>query len=567
MKRNLVAVFVFLFVSFTAFAAEDSRTPIFITDVIDENLPRQQEYVQFLEGLKGQELFYKQSSEGISANWIIKTESGDFVGVFRNLASGGAAEAEIQLIDSKGFFDLAPAALIRVETSEYSYEGYIQRFEKASAFELPTTKGSFIQQLQKVVILDLLIGNGDRHFGNLLAIQGKLIPIDHNISLLENAYSITAVGIKLDDVIPIARLFSLVNEPLWLRPSFKEMLDQPWTFQSYSFIQNFNAAEAVSELQRKFDLPRERLIIIEVLAYWLKKASAAGLSPRQTAIAVYGLRGGQNSGNLTLEGVVKNSTILLDVNNAKILTQLDAAHEGAPLTFDHEQTHKMFFENLEDMFNRRLDFYFGRLNETKKEELFTNWWFDQIALDLSRMQLGNKGTDEKRIQAVLQALDSARSLTTQRLIVDYGSVQEGLASHRIAASKIFHVYFYNLAFAESEESRARLIALVQAQLNNPEDYLIPEMIFSTSQNIMLSEIPLEEVPLVIALTKSQVSIETNYYEEQLGVDWDLFMTSKLLDANASKISGLYEDLQRGKISEDQYHAELNKLRAFLTQQH
>lgn len=124
------------------------------------------------------------------------------------------------------------------------------------------------KDLQKIGLLDILIGNPDRHTKNMLTkTEGNdvsLTPIDHNLSFPEKP-----------------NLISLLTLPAL---SFPACL-KPFDPSLIAFMKNLNIEETAQKL-KKTGMSMERITTFRITAYVTKEAVLAGLNLLETTILV-----------------------------------------------------------------------------------------------------------------------------------------------------------------------------------------------------------------------------------------------------------------------------------------
>ncbi len=141
-------------------------------------------FIALLKTLSNGSVQLEQSRTGISQHFIVRDTQGKRIGVFRTLTAGGAIEGEVMLMDVNHFFNLAPAVRVGIKQGKKKIEGYLQQFEASQPGKIPRPDSSFVQQIQKIGILDILLADEDRGTGNIVIREGVLVPIDHNNTLL-----------------------------------------------------------------------------------------------------------------------------------------------------------------------------------------------------------------------------------------------------------------------------------------------------------------------------------------------------------------------------------------------
>ncbi len=576
--------------------APNTVEEVTIVEVINEGLPRTADYYGFMKEWQGRKVLAKVAPMGVSRNLILKAKDGEFIGIFRTLATGGASEAMVALLDSHGFFGFPPVVRIKIKTPTQSLEGYIQKYEKPSATDWPSQKKQFIQELQKLIILDLLIGNLDRHDGNVLAFRGRLIPIDHNFSLLgeipkRDKESEKRVIPAEDPWMLFSDSFSLWSSPpIWFRKTgFLKLGEIPWTPESLAFIKQLDLSSFLKKIGSDYKVDRERRLAIEGLEIWLKVASQAGLTPAQIGHYVYGQ-------GVVFSGVPREWKRLDEV--VPLLNFEDAFRQAAMGTLEpvgnptaltyNESYHAAFLSKLNAIFGQAVKLLKGSLDPRDRDQYLMDEWLNIFerheAVESARFMMGegkppneeaasktSKSSPDLQSQAtpikktidyvlLRDILKRGRELALKSLQVTSGSVAEGFKNLQRVEQFLF-IYVSTLTVSMVEKNNLEgTYQFLQEQLANPKEFLIPSVVFGNGDLMEMATMPREDVKLVIFLTKSQAKQESEVYQEPLGTEWMQFITGQVLNQKISVVQDLRASLNEGKITPEEFDRKVEALK-------
>ena len=141
--------------------------------------------------------------------------------------------------------------------------------------------------MQRLGILDIMLANADRHDANILIKHGKLVPIDHNLTLVGTLEGFQlgpflSQGPEAQQIIPVPRVL-----PVWLSEKrFSQFAQEPFDPDTLRYLQNLNTDELLKMLKTT-DVSDSRLRLIGTLIKWLKQGSAAGLNLEQLGQPVF----------------------------------------------------------------------------------------------------------------------------------------------------------------------------------------------------------------------------------------------------------------------------------------
>lgn len=123
--------------------------------------------------------------------------------------------------------------------------------------------------VHRLAILDLIIGNADRHWGNCFWDGKSLIPIDHGISLLDS------LDFRPDNPQPTSEMDCLWSE----LPQLKEQLGQDLA----KWASSLNGEEIARDLRKALDFPESSIRELKIRLMILQKALQRGFSLSEIA--------------------------------------------------------------------------------------------------------------------------------------------------------------------------------------------------------------------------------------------------------------------------------------------
>jgi len=234
----------------------------------------------------------QSGKRGINGVYLIKDKSGHRAGIFKpseeegNRLVGDDGKARLKLGMNRGdaaknecvaFYlgtkygaAVPVTAFLTLPSPQFSggvATGSLQEFKRGKPlkeFRPSILKRIFakmpLREFHQLFFLDLLLGNTDRHAGNLLIDKNKFNKIDHGCSLTAS--------------------FSNAEDYCWLKWNV-EALHKPFDL---SFISNFDWNSDVREIRKVFsDFSASALIILKFRMHLLEHGTRAGLTPFELA--------------------------------------------------------------------------------------------------------------------------------------------------------------------------------------------------------------------------------------------------------------------------------------------
>lgn len=171
--------------------------------------------------------------------------------------SGWQKEVAASMIDSDGVLSVPPTVKLEVEfprrhgsAESIIKVGSLQRFARGDAVDtlsFEQMQDLPVAQVQKIGLLDALIGNADRNFGNCLVdpATGELTPIDHGFSLLDS------IDYRLDNPQPQSEM----NTHFHVLPQLAE----PTSPELARWVLSLNGDAIAGRLRRELNLPESSI--------------------------------------------------------------------------------------------------------------------------------------------------------------------------------------------------------------------------------------------------------------------------------------------------------------------
>lgn len=190
--------------------------------------------------------------------------------------TGCQKEVAVSMIDCDRLFDVPETVSITVPFPKEQgsrdivfKEGSLQQFISGTPLDQvdwEEIQKYPVREVQKIVLLDLLIGNGDRHFGNCFWNENmkKLIPIDNGCSFLDSA------DWRPDNDEPTSE----TNCHLALLPQ----LEQPVSEDLDKWMESLNIDDVAAELRGCHSLAETSLNELKIRWMVLQKALEKGLT-------------------------------------------------------------------------------------------------------------------------------------------------------------------------------------------------------------------------------------------------------------------------------------------------
>ncbi len=564
--------------------------PVIITDVGPSFTVRMEPFSASIRSLKNATLQAERSRVGVSKHLILRDSTGQRIGIFRSQDVGGQIEAEIAVLDPINFFDLSPVVSVKLKQGKKKVEGYLQRFEISRPTAPSMGYSSFVQQIQKIGILDILLINEDRNIGNLVIKEGVLIPIDHNKTLLtdDGEHFGLDVAKRLSEPPFWHRVYPrAVHSPVWLATrQFLPWSQKPWTPQSEAFIQQWNVDQVIKELRGQFAVSEGALGALKAMDTWLKKSAAAQLTLEQAGAPIY-----------------NSKSIFQDIYHLVRYARFEDAMEYAGLEYDmlvaieltrHQlrnssgrvQTpsdiQNLFDSILNKLMDRRIALIQGKLSPQEKDEYMSEVWLnlffeDELHQwlreheDLPKEKLRMMGCRNARkhtpgeleegapLPCFVEVLELSNKLIASRMEKESGSVAAAL---REGLNHAFLVHFSYvsalLAAKPGTEDYLRMAQFLRLQIDRSNELLIPGVTWTSEQNIQMSKMPAADVVAVIALVRKKALEEAGYYHEKLGSAWLAFAAPKYIDDYLDRAQQLRRQVEAGQLDTAKFNEELSK---------
>ncbi len=123
-----------------------------------------------------------RNPKGSAAPWDPEHPVMDSVYAGFEQGMGYRKEVAASLLDEEHIFSVPETREISLDFQGTLFEGSVQQFVVGEAVDTLEAEAFYrlpVKEVQKLVLLDLLIANGDRNVGNALLREGVLHPIDH----------------------------------------------------------------------------------------------------------------------------------------------------------------------------------------------------------------------------------------------------------------------------------------------------------------------------------------------------------------------------------------------------
>ncbi len=551
---------------------------------LPQTTPDTDAFIAQLKGLSHGSIQLEQSRTGVSQHFVVRDVTGKRLGVFRTVSAGGAIEAEVMLMDPDHFFNLAPAIKVVIKQGKKKVEGYLQQFEGSQPGKVPRPDSSFVQQIQKIGILDILLADEDRATGNIVIREGILVPIDHNNTLLTVDADHFGLDITKRLIEPPfwRRAYPrAANRPVWLnRLQFLSWAQKPWTVDSIAFVKNWDAKHVAQDLKQKFAVSEGAIGLMISLDTWLKKGVEAGLTLEQIGAPIYNTKGiFQDVFHLArtarLEDALEYAGVEYDLLQAVELTRQQLLNKSADdRSLSHIQT--MFAANLNTLYDRRIALIKNALNADQVDEYYSEVWLNLLFQDeihewlrthqeIPKEKLRMMPCSRTKRQApdlevetplpcVVDALQLAKKLTAARLERDSTSVAAALREDLHQAFLVHFYYVSSLLGAKpGTEEYLRMAQFLRVQIERSNELLIPGVVWNADQNLQMSKMNLSDVIMALSLARKRALQEGEYYKERLGTPWIAFAAPKYVGDYLDRFQQLRRQLEKGQIDQAQFN--------------
>lgn len=451
----------------------------------------------------------KVNTQGVSRNLLVADKHDHLIGVFRNRTITGEAEYRVFLLDADGFFNFPAVVEVTLEIDGVVHQGYLQEFvSPSSPRKVAKAKTPFRQQVQRLGILDLMLANADRHDANILIKHGKLVPIDHNLTLVGTLEGFQlgpflSQGPEAQQIIPVPRIL-----PVWLSEKrFSQFAQEPFDPETLFYLQHLNTKEMLTTLKAT-GVSDSRLRLIETLIKWLKQGSAAGLTLEQLGQPAFANYAFDTAIKLARregpDGLHRISRLEYDLHSAAMIMQ------EQQIPWD---------QAVDVVFKERIEIIKDQKQESPTEILFN-------LIDWSAYPRLNKLHPDNRI--IVKAL--------ARELADLKTQSDGGLDWR-TTSQIYRDYLYLLANTysniqagrESAETGSLFVQFLRTMAKNSDTLMVKGEVWREPILQLMFTLPIEDVQTAVQSAKNRSLAESAFYQESLGQEWEGFATPKFVE--------------------------------------
>lgn len=542
--RTAILLLSFLVLQFNpSYAWEEAR----IDSVADTELPFSNSFHTQMSLLEGKEIQVQILDEGISQNLILRKKGGSPFGIFRRAQSGGIAEAMVLYLDRENFFQFAPVVKLTLFLNGKLVDGYLQRFEKSNE-DAPQPHLSLQEEIQRIGLLDLLLLNRDRHRGNFLLRDGTFVPIDHNLTLLndhlDNAPELNLTERIEGEVFSFPILHRAIHKPFWWnRPELRQYIRRSWTPAARSWILEWDPQKFTKSLQEKFNLSSDSALLLKVMGLWVKMGVAANLNLEQLATPIYG----PDTYYFTppIESNVENFQSIWPMIHIDYLLRLvlhNTRNAVDQREIPPEELESTFFMHLKTAFENLIALLKETASVQEKQMQAEEAWMHYMRGDVyeeifepytpsnrhkSQPSLADASQQLHAMHPKKQKsiLDLAQDLTFQRYLTSYGSIEKALADYQ-DAYWIFYTYVESLIEAFNEGRMDEMQDLLRDQLQRPQQLLLPGVLWGSEMHMRMLNLPREKLIEKVRQTRERVRRDANYYVHPDREAWMRLVASK-----------------------------------------
>ncbi len=196
---------------------------------------------------------------------------------FKNRPDLHPGDRLAQRIDSDGFFGIPCLEKIAIQIGDRTIRGIcshaVDNATDLRSSDFPSKMGEFsILDVQKMALLDVLLGNTDRHLANALIQGDRLIPIDHDAAAMGriflNAHWLTTsepfVNKEFQEHGRYLRSFWIKSHALERGDHFQQ-INAPVDLQIVNWINHFDIEMRAADLLNQLDQSEADYIRLHVL--------------------------------------------------------------------------------------------------------------------------------------------------------------------------------------------------------------------------------------------------------------------------------------------------------------